>query len=657
MAIGDDATRIRHMEVTALSDENDEVEVNAAGMRIIRGGSPEANAIEENSIQYFIGVINELPEIAEGYRDSDNPRLAEAARAALAKFRAEGKWAPRPPTPWSYWVTEDRKVLAGKYPGDLDQTTAAVKLTQLVCAGVGKFVDLTEEGELRAYDTVLHKFFPEVEYVRVPVKDVTAANENQVDAALKAIAEGPGSGEVVYVHCWGGCGRTGQVLGCYLIEHGLEPTAALKEVQLLTRPLWAPRHEDCPQTVAQKQVVLDWRPRKTRFGYGTAPVRPEVAVPRIRGCFLGGAVGDAVGAGIEFKSMAQIRQRFGQAGVTGMTEAYGRIGAITDDTQMTLFTAEGLLRSTTRGWVRGIYPDVLWGADHALARWLLTQGIKSPRFSEHWTDKESGDATGPDGWLVTVPGLFQRRAPGNTCLSALQAQEPGSISRPLNDSKGCGGVMRIAPVGLIGPEMCLVDPQYFEKSVFDHGRDIAALTHGHPSGYLSAGVLADVIQGIVWHALTLHEALDHAESMLVEQAGYDETLTAVRSARKLAASDEAPSPEMIAELGAGWVAEEALAIAVYAALVSESFREGVLLAVNHGGDSDSTGAIAGNLLGAMYGFDAIPPDWLNQLELREEIEALAEDWAQFSTDHTRFIVPDGWDPENEPRWYQRYPIR
>jgi ADP-ribosylglycohydrolase len=90
-----------------------------------------------------------------------------------------------------------------------------------------------------------------------------------------------------------------------------------------------------------------------------------------------------------------------------------------------------------------------------------------------------------------------------------------------------------------------------------------------------------------------------------------------------------PTEAAIARLGQGWVAEEALAISVYCALVARSFRHGVILAVNHDGDSDSTGSIVGNLLGAMHGVKAIPAEWLEALELRDVITELADDLYAF----------------------------
>src|SRR4051794_36696955 len=198
---------------------------------------------------------------------------------------------------------------------------------------------------------------------------------------------------------------------------------------------------------------------------------PDVPA-RIRGCLLGGAVGDALGAAVEFDTIDRIRQRFGPDGIADYAPAYGRVGAITDDTQMTLFTAEGLLRAYTRAVSKGIShaPGVV---DHAYARWLATQGERSRR----WLRED-----GPDGWLIAVTALHDRRAPGNTCLAAMRADRPGSVEQPLNDSKGCGGVMRVAPAGLLG--------EAYGADVFELGRDTAALTHGHPSGYLAAGAMA-----------------------------------------------------------------------------------------------------------------------------------------------------------------------
>ena len=317
-------------------------------------------------------------------------------------------------------------------------------------------------------------------------------------------------------------------------------------------------------------------------------------------------MGDALGAPVEFMRRSAILARFGSKGITRYVPAYGGLGSITDDTQMTLFTAEGLLRARVRHAAKGIshIPSVV---AHAYLRWLRTQS-ESPA-------KRIGEIG--DGWLFQHSLLHNRRAPGNTCLSALKAMESfGDPAR--NDSKGCGGVMRMAPVGLMG-----WSEGWSAQEVFRTGNALSALTHAHPSGIYPSGVLAVLILALIDGA-SLQEGLATAKALLKTETRHEETLRAIETAESLAAST-LPPHEAIARLGQGWVAEEALAIAVYCALVARTFRQGVVLAVNHDGDSDSTGSIAGNLLGAMHGVKAIPEAWLEPLELREVIAETAHD--------------------------------
>lgn len=343
-------------------------------------------------------------------------------------------------------------------------------------------------------------------------------------------------------------------------------------------------------------------------------------VDRYTACLLGGAIGDAFGGAVEFISRSAILDRFGPEGIKDYADAYGGKGKITDDTQMTLFTAEGLLRGRMRGVSKGIT-----AYDHTVAaaylRWLATQGHENRHVE-----------TILDGWLFKQRELHSQRAPGTTCLSALVDYE-GEPGIAHNDSKGCGGVMRVAPVGLF---CWTFKEDWGLTEVFDCGVMCAAITHGHPSGYLSGGVLASLIFLIMNNA-QLGDALDKASSILVKYPGHEETLDALNQAKKLSNS-ELRHHEAIRRLGEGWVGEEALAIAVYCVLVAESFEQGVILAVNHDGDSDSTGAIAGNILGALHGTSVIPGRWLESLELREVIEAVASDlwncrnWSSYMDD-------------------------
>ena len=325
---------------------------------------------------------------------------------------------------------------------------------------------------------------------------------------------------------------------------------------------------------------------------------PDLAMlrDRARGCLLGGAIGDALGGPVEFLSLAAIRSRYG-FGVD-----LDDPGLITDDTQLTLFTADGLIRAAISNHATGDGGDPtpqLWAA---YQRWFLTQGPVDP-FPE------------TDDWLLGHRGLWAARAPGNTCVAALRGGRPGRTDDAINHSKGCGGVMRAAPAGF-APEA---------KAAYRTGCDLAALTHGHPSGWISAGALALLVHLLAVADQPLTVALlevEHAVSAEPDGAEVRDALALAVDAARRAPGDTA----MVTSLGEGWVAEEALAIAVYAVLSHPHGTVAALrLAVEHGGDSDSTGAIAGNILGAMLGTAALPVDWLARVELADLIGTVADD--------------------------------
>ncbi len=330
------------------------------------------------------------------------------------------------------------------------------------------------------------------------------------------------------------------------------------------------------------------------------PTRQE----RVTGCLLGGAIGDALGAPVEFLSWPEIEREFGPAGIRTFAPAYGGKGRITDDTQMTLFTAEGLIRAQHLLNEKGVAsaPVVL---HRAYLRWLYTQAPGQVPW-----DTEIGEDI--SGWLLEQPFLHARRAPGTTCVGALLSGDMGTPERPINDSKGCGGVMRVAPAGLAAG-----DP-------FDVGCRAAAITHGHPSGWIAAGAFALIISRMLVRS-PLRDAVQWSITSCQSTAGGSEVVHALRAALKLADDGETPTPERIETLGGGWVAEEALAISIYCALSTADPAEAVALAVNHSGDSDSTGSITGNLLGAEFGADWLDSRLLDDLEGRPIIEQIAED--------------------------------
>ena len=362
---------------------------------------------------------------------------------------------------------------------------------------------------------------------------------------------------------------------------------------------------------------------------------------RFRGCLLGGAVGDALGAPVEFLDLDEIVRAYGEQGIRDYAPAYGKLGAITDDTQMTLFTAEAMLSAHLAAALQSQEPDFFRAAVRSYARWLMTQ--ENSRLLTSTSAKPS--------WLLQQKKLFSRRAPGTTCLSALQTSR-GKVTRATNDSKGCGGVMRVAPVGMYFAHSLSREHQSgrVRPDIFTTGRDLAAITHGHPSGFLTAGALA-VIVSLVLSGTALADAIRAAKEELRKHPSHKETLAAIEKAESLAKS-RPRERSALRELGKGFVAEEALAMGIYCALSARDFEDAIILAVNHSGDSDSTGSITGNLLGAAAGVEAIPARWLAHLELRPIIEALADDLGAFPDWRLRTQA----DAEERAFYATRYPI-
>lgn len=328
---------------------------------------------------------------------------------------------------------------------------------------------------------------------------------------------------------------------------------------------------------------------------------------RYRGCLMGGAVGDALGYPVEFLTLDQIRAKYGPAGITGLDRTEGT-AQISDDTQMSLFTANGLLYGETRRTLRGIggpYSLYIWSC---YQDWLDTQ-------EKSWPVKKDFHTS----WLINDPRFFHRRAPGSTCLSAIAGGVPGSMASPINHSKGCGGVMRVAPVGLY----------LMPEGAAQTAAEAAALTHGHELGWLPAAALAWLISQAVHRGRSLDQAaadLPKALKRLFPKARQQEELTALLDRAADLAAGSRPDPEAIVSLGEGWVAEEALAIALYCALrYPGDFRQAIIAAVNHSGDSDSTGALTGNLMGASLGLAAIPEELRHGLELSDVVLELADD--------------------------------
>lgn len=334
---------------------------------------------------------------------------------------------------------------------------------------------------------------------------------------------------------------------------------------------------------------------------------------RILGCLLGGAAGDALGYPVEFYTERNITEDFGDDGITAFLT--GQTPAVSDDTQMTAFTANSVLISAVCG----------GGQDQAAARFRRDL---SASYRE-WYLTQTGERPGSGfrDWIMQEPRLFVRRAPGNTCMSACAGGAAGTPDNPINGSAGCGGVMRAAPVGLY------FDPaQITMQTVVRLGAECGAVTHGHPRGWLPSAVLAGAVAQLTHAGGSITEAIRAA--IAAAEAEFPGQKAAVldlkgrlEQAEALAQSDT-PVLEAIHALGEGWVGDEALAISACCAIrFEDDFAAGIIAAVNHRGDSDSTGAIAGNLLGARRGATGIPDKFRSGTDLHAVLVTLAEDLA------------------------------
>lgn len=346
---------------------------------------------------------------------------------------------------------------------------------------------------------------------------------------------------------------------------------------------------------------------------------------RIKGKFIAsivsGAIGDALGYAVEFSELEQIKEMYGENGITDLEIHHATNKAIiSDDTQMTLFTADGLIWAYKRCSERGIGSYAGSGVYQSYLRWYYTQTKKMSSVKDMvWLESQPHE---DEDSILNHTELFAQRAPGNTCLSALGSGEMGTIEQTINDSKGCGGVMRVAPVGLF--------LHHNPKEAFIVGAELAAITHGHPTGYLSAGALSVIIAEII-NGKSILESTLSAIDILKSYPFHTETLTALQNAISLAESNEPPE-SAISKLGEGWIAEEALAIALYCALKETDFKQALVIAVNHDGDSDSTGAICGNIIGAYYGMEAVPEDWLEKIELKDYMISLSSKLFELSNE-------------------------
>lgn len=340
----------------------------------------------------------------------------------------------------------------------------------------------------------------------------------------------------------------------------------------------------------------------------------EILTDKIRGCLVGGAIGDALGYSVEFMTYPSIIRQYGSDGITNFT-LEDNLALFSDDTQMTLFTANGLLNGIVRNNYLHRQSSLIDNIGNAYIDWYKTQLRQNYRIPENERNC----------WISDIPQLYALRAPGNTCLTAIQQRINGS--KVENNSKGCGGIMRIAPIALAFGKYPSENAQEifnYQANIIHLACEAARLTHLHPLGFLPAGLMAFLLYKILhspdaitpqWIKSTVFEGLWYLDNTVDSVRGvtykqlYHKELDELNiiTLRTVKLAEEADNDaDAIKKLGQGWTADEAWYIALYCCIRHlDSVHDAIIAAVNHDGDSDSTGAIAGNIMGAIHGYQSI----------------------------------------------------
>lgn len=331
---------------------------------------------------------------------------------------------------------------------------------------------------------------------------------------------------------------------------------------------------------------------------------------RFMGCMFGGAVGDALGFVIEFDDLKTIHKKYGPYGLRTVLKSAknGNKSLISDNTQLALFTADGMLW----GDHDGLEPSD--GLYRAYMRWYYTQTerIIHPE-QEKWMKRQPHEVDF-DYDIMGEEALFARRSPGKICLTSLASGKKLTRQEPLNHSCGSSTVMRAAPIGLFYAG----DPE----KAFAVGCQAASLTYGSPEAYLSTATLSAMIASLA-AGKNISAALGGALRILQADPEGTPLMKTILRAVDEAVTDRNPVRSM-KKLGLGKKADEALALAVYCVLKTGHLKDAVLMACNQDGDSDTCGAICGNIMGTQDGVQAIPKSWRGNLECDDLIRKLSQ---------------------------------
>jgi len=454
----------------------------------------------------------------------------------------------------------------------------ATDLDQLATHETGLLVCLVENHELRSLQipTLVEDAIARgMQVLRLPIPDGGVLSDDAPVLELVQVIERAASAGInVVIHCRGGLGRAGTLGGCFLKYIGVADDEVFARLRR--------RHPtSCPETTAQRTFIRTFRGRLAPKA--VAVMQPGDRANRFAGAVLGAAIGDAMGNPTEFMSMTSIHATWGPDGVTGFEKWWTRDGLrfapYTDDTQMSEAVIRGLDDSRRRG---------------------LDLDATMTGIAQHFVE-----------WSARPQG--GHRAPGNACLAGCRALASGVAWREAGGptAGGCGSVMRSWPFGLFFVD----DIATAELWAVAHSQ----LTHRDP---IALAACAAIARGIVLAVQGRAPAAIAAD--MVEAAARYSPPTSAMIQQAVDDANGGVTPAITLDRLRGWAAHEAIAAAVYVFLRHpDDPRQAILEGANTPGDSDSIASIAGALVGARCGLQAIPPDWVRDIERRDVLLDLA----------------------------------
>ncbi len=327
-----------------------------------------------------------------------------------------------------------------------------------------------------------------------------------------------------------------------------------------------------------------------------------LTIDKIRGVYWGLALGDALGMPVEFHSIEAIREIYGEEGILNLEK-----NAIwTDDTEMTIAVTNSLLRLGKVEQFKDLNEDII-GQTFAeeFINWLNNLGYSPGLTTTHAVN------------FLKVNGAKKWKLSG------------------ANDSKGCGTIMRAAPLGIwfansLTPELPLIDGTY-HKLLFNVSKIQSEITHGHKAA-TAAALAGSYAVALAINRIPPDKMINPIEKYCNHiHSDFENAMQRLRtSLTKRKDGTFTTDLEALIYIGQGWVGEEAFVMPIYSAIqYANDLKACLRISVNHSGDSDSVACIAGSILGAFHGMSIIPKDWIDCLAEKKRMEILLSKVIEF----------------------------